>query len=91
MQLIQSLFGSKKFIAMLSGLVGLLILKVFKVQVDPTTVGEIVGLVASYIVGQGIADNGKSAAQTTAIANVSMSQHMMPSDQDKAVDAIKSV
>lgn len=63
MHLLQSLFGSKKFLAMLAGLISLVALKVFKLTLDPTTVGEIVALIASYIVGQGISDSGKEAAK----------------------------
>lgn len=88
MNLLKALFGSKKFIAMLCGLVGLLILKVFKVSVDPQTVAEIVGLVASYILGQGIADNGKSAAQVSAISNVQAMQAASPAEK---IDVIRSV
>jgi len=84
--LITSLLGSKKFIAMLCGLIGLLILKVFKVSVDPQTVAEIVGLVASFIVGQGIADNGKDAAKVNAIASLAV-----PGTSGRAVEEIKKV
>lgn len=90
MNLIKSLFESKKFIAMLCGLIGLIILKVFKVSVDPQTVAEIVGLIASYIVGQSIADHGKAAAQVGAIASIT-TMPLLESEQKKAVEAIKSV
>lgn len=86
MQLLQSLFGSKKFLAMLAGVIGLLIMKVFKVTVDSATVGEIVGLVASYIVGQGIADNGKAAAKVGAIASLAV-----PGTAASAIEEIKKV
>jgi hypothetical protein len=48
--------------------------------------GEIVGLVASYIVGQGIADNGKAAAKATAIASLAV-----PGTADSAIEEIKKV
>lgn len=88
MNLLRQLFGSKKFIAMVCGLIGIIALKVFKLTVDPTTVAEVVGLVASYIVGQGISDAGKGAAQATAIAAVNSNAALAPADQ---VEAIKSV
>ncbi len=53
---------------MLSGLIVILALKLFKIEIDPQTVAEIVGLVATYIVGQGIADNGKEAAKINAVS-----------------------
>jgi xanthosine utilization system XapX-like protein len=68
MTLLKSLFGSKKFLAMLSGIIGLIALKVFKVNLDSTTVAEIVGLIAIYIGGQSVADAGKEAAKIEAVA-----------------------
>lgn len=85
--LFQSLFGSKKFVAILCGLITLGALKIFKVAIDPSTVAEIVGLVASYVVGQGIADNGKAAAQVSAIASAQPAGTPVA----KQIEAIKSV
>lgn len=69
MNLLKSLFSSKKFIAMLAGLIGIVALKVFKISVDPATVIEIVSLVGAYILGQGISDNGKEAAKINAVGS----------------------
>lgn len=93
MNLIQSLFTSKKFMAMLAGLITIAALKVFKVNIDPQTAGEIVGLIAVYIGAQGISDSGKGAAQVKAIAFTQNPQGVMqmPDEQAKTVDAIKSV
>lgn len=88
MALIRSLFGSKKFLAMLSGVVGLVTLKVFKVVVDPATMAEIVALIASFILAQGAADVNKEAARITAIANIQAEQAATPAEK---VDEIKSV
>ena len=90
MNLIRSLLTSKKFVAMVCGLVGLTALKVFKVAVDPQTVAEVVGLVAAYIVGQGISDNGKGAAQVNAIASFTTTP-LTTTEQDKGIEAVKSV
>lgn len=67
LNLLKSLFSSKKFVAMLAGLIGIVALKVFKIVVDPATVIEIVSLVGAYILGQGISDNGKEAAKINAV------------------------
>lgn len=85
MTLLQQLLSSKKFVAMLCGLIGIIALKVFKVNLDPATVGEIVGLVAVYIGAQGIADHGATAAAVTAIAAV---EDGTPAAQ---IEAIKNV
>lgn len=89
MKLIQSLVGSKKFLAMLTGIIGIVALKIFKINLDATTVGEIVGLVAVYIGGQSVADAGKEAAKVEAIASVNAQhQELSPAKQ---VDEIKNV
>lgn len=73
MALLRSLFASKKFLAMLSGVIGIVALKLFKVAVDPATVAEIVALIGTYIVGQGISDHGKEAAKIEAVSLNAMS------------------
>lgn len=85
MSLIKSLFGSKKFLAMLTGIIGIVALKVFKISLDATTVGEIVGLVAVYIGGQSVADVGKEAAKIEAVAASALSDHSTPK-ANKAVE-----
>lgn len=87
MKLLQSLFQSKKFMAMLVGVIGVVILKVFKVEVDPASIAEIVGLIAAYVIGQGIADNGALAAKIKAVSEASNSDRVTP-DADKAIKAM---
>ena len=87
MTLIRSLFGSKKFLAMLTGIIGLVALKVFKLNLDSTTVAEIVGLIAVYIGGQSVADAGKEAAKIEAVSASALSENKTP----KANQAIEQM
>lgn len=59
---IKGLIGSKKFLVTISGLIVTLLAK-YKFNVDPEMIKYFVGLVISYVVGQGIADSGKEAAK----------------------------
>ena len=65
MKVIKELFGSKKFLALLAGLVAVL-LKAFGVPIGEEALLPVLGLIATYIVGQGVADNGKEAAKVAA-------------------------
>ena len=87
MNLIQSLLSSKKFIAMLCGVIGIIALKVFKVAVDPATIAEIVGLVAVYIGAQGISDHGVEAAKIQAVSISAGSDQVTP----KATEAVEKM
>lgn len=64
--MLKALFGSKKFMAAAIGVVAVLVhglLQQFGVKsVSDEAVLQAVGLIASYVVGQGLADFGKSAA-----------------------------
>jgi len=60
MELIKSLFGSKKFIAMISGIIFTLIGKI-GFDIPEETITQIVSLVAAYLVAQGASDLGKGA------------------------------
>lgn len=67
MDLVKSLFSSKKFIAFLitsivaiGGRIGF--------NFPPDLVAELVAIGMAYILGQGIADTGKDAAKITAVA-----------------------
>jgi xanthosine utilization system XapX-like protein len=86
MLLIKSLFGSKKFLAMLTGIIGIVALKVFKINLDATTVGEIVGLVAVYIGGQSVADAGKEAAKIEAVAASARNPDQSTPKANKAIE-----
>jgi hypothetical protein len=93
MEVLTKLFSSQKFLVLLASTIGVLITKIFKVQVDRATIMEFVILIGSYLVGQGIGDMGKSAAKVTAIASLA---NLNPSistshEQAKTVEAIKSV
>jgi len=55
---IKGLFGSKKFLAMLTGFIVTLVAKIGW-DIPEETITKLVGLIASYILGQGMADFGK--------------------------------
>jgi len=61
--LLCQLAGSKKFAALLAGLVAVALTKVLKLE--PPAAKElglqVAGLVSAYLVGQGIADHGKES------------------------------
>jgi hypothetical protein len=65
--MIKQLFASKKFLVMLSGIVVFVSARLSH-ALDPADVDRVLALVASYIVGQGIADHGKEAAKIAAAA-----------------------
>ena len=67
MNLVKDLFASKKFIAMLVGIIVTLGAKIC-FDVDQETAAMIAGIVGAYILGQGISDNGKEAAKIDAEA-----------------------
>ena len=58
MVVIKSLFSSKKFVAMITGVVATLIGKIGW-DVSTETINQVVALVGTYILGQGVADHGK--------------------------------
>lgn len=64
MNLWQQLLGSKKFTAMVIGIIATFLSTRF--GLDESSTKEIVALVVSYIIGQGIADHGKEAVKTEA-------------------------
>jgi len=57
------LLKSKKFLAMIIGMIAAFLSQRFGVAEDRVT--EILQLIMTYIVGQGIADAGKEAAKVT--------------------------
>jgi uncharacterized membrane protein (DUF441 family) len=61
-ELIAELLLSKKLLAMVAGVVVTLLAKVH-FQADATTITQILSVIVSYILGQGLADFGKSAAK----------------------------
>jgi len=58
MAVLKSLFSSKKFVAMIAGVLATLIGKI-GFDVPTETINQVVALVATYVVGQGVADHGK--------------------------------
>ena len=60
MGMLKTMMGSKKFVAMLVGVIGTLMAKIGW-DVDAETIQNCVILIAGYCVGQGIADAGKEA------------------------------
>jgi uncharacterized membrane protein (DUF441 family) len=62
MDVLAEMFRSKKFIAMLVGLVTTLVAK-FGWELDEATITQLVSLVAVYIAGQGLADFSKEATK----------------------------
>jgi len=67
MELLRELLTSKKFVAMLVGIITVVVTKIGW-DIDHDTISQIVALVASYIVGQGFADKGKEAARIASAA-----------------------
>ena len=57
------IFKSKKFIVTLVGLVILGVIKIFVEIPDELFVSLFSGVIASYLVSQGIADHGKGASE----------------------------
>ena len=55
----EELIKSKKFWAAVAGLVGMIIAEL--TGMDETTIVGFLGVIVSYIIGQGLADKGKEA------------------------------
>lgn len=85
------LLKSRKFLVMVASVVGLLLAKYFKIQVEQSTVLEFVILISGYLVGQGISDLGTRAAKVEAISNLTANQDVTAAETKKAVEEIKSV
>lgn len=62
MDVVKEMLRSKKFLALVVAVI-VAIGGRFGLELDLAEVGLIVGAIAAYIVGQGIADNGKEAAK----------------------------
>ena len=91
MEIIKKLLSSRKFLVMLASVIGLLIAKYLKVEVDPDTVLQFVILISSYIIGEGIAGFGKGAAKVEAISNLTANKDVTDAATKRAVEEIKSV
>jgi uncharacterized membrane protein (DUF441 family) len=75
---------NKKFIVAAAGVIIAFSAK-HGLNLDPETTQYIVGIVIAYLIGQGIADNGKEAAKVNAVAEVSRSL-----DATSAIEAVKN-
>lgn len=65
----KQLLTSKKFVACAIGMVAIvasILLNKIHVDIPDDKIAEFVGVLVAYIVGQGIADNGKEAAKVAA-------------------------
>lgn len=73
MDLIKSLLNSKKFIAAIIAAIVAIGAR-YGLNIDPELIRELVAIFVAYIIGQGLADRGKAAAQITAMAEISPSE-----------------
>ena len=55
--------NSRKFRTLITAIIGLIVVDVAGLSLSPEMIASIVGLVMSYIVGQGIADAGSGGSQ----------------------------
>jgi hypothetical protein len=60
--LILGYIGSKKFVALVAGTIVVFLAK-YKIEADPIVIGGLITMVTGYLIGQGVADNGKEAAK----------------------------
>lgn len=67
-ELIKQLVSSKKIQVLISGTVVTFLAK-YKFQADPLIIQGLIAMVVAYLIGQGIADNGKEAAKIQAVAS----------------------
>lgn len=67
MIVLKDMFSSKKFLVMLAGIIVMAADKL-GLNLDPDFVNKLLGLMAMYILGQGIADHGKEKAKVEAAA-----------------------
>lgn len=75
MKLISDLFHSKKFVALLIGLLVLVLKDV--VGLDAETATKLAGLVGAYLLGQGIAD-GVSGGMTSSMPGTPTREDVRP-------------
>ena len=58
MAVLKSMLGSKKFCATVAGVVVTLAAKI-GFDLPAETINQVIALIASYVIGQGVADHGK--------------------------------
>lgn len=91
MDVLKKMLGSRKFLVLLASVVGLLITKYLKVEVEEDTILQFMVLIGGYLVGQGIADVGKGAAKVQAISTLTADSSVSATETKKAVEEIKAV
>lgn len=58
MSVLKAMLGSKKFCAMAAGVIVTLVAKI-GFDIPAETINQVIALIASYVIGQGVADHGK--------------------------------
>jgi hypothetical protein len=66
MRVIKEMFGSKKFLASVAGVIAVAVAKLTGVEIPDDILMGVLGIVAAYVVGQGVADHGKEATKIAA-------------------------
>lgn len=66
MTVLKELFGSKKFLASLAGIITVLVATLLKFDIPDETLMAILGVIGTFVLGQGIADHGKEANKIAA-------------------------
>lgn len=62
MEALKNLFRSKKFLASLAGLIGAVLASTLNVGIPNDVLLGLLGVIAAYVIGQGVSDHGKEAA-----------------------------
>ena len=88
MAILQELFASKKFLVFLAGVLTLIASKL-GLNLDPDTLNGVIALTAAYVVGQGIADHGKGAAQVNAALALKLA-NPIPAPAPIAVGSVRT-
>jgi len=63
MQVFKDLLQSKKFITAIIGVIAVIAAEGFGVELNTETLASITFMISGYVLGQGIADNGKERAK----------------------------
>ena len=63
MSVLKGLFGSKKFLASVAGVITVLVAELAGVNIPDDLLLGILGLVGAYVLAQGAADHGKEATK----------------------------
>jgi hypothetical protein len=76
---------------LLASVIGILITKYFKIQVNPETILSFVVLIGSFIVGKSISGAGKDAEKIKAISALTADSSVSATETNKAIEDVKSV